>query len=123
MVDANTTELDPKTEFDEEPKDDVEIKEVPEVVVNPAEVAELKGQLAESLKQIEALRSETAVVGKLKELFTGTPEDPKDLQERDSTTCPGVGRYREDKRSSSVHSECAESGCRGKSCGASGNCS
>jgi len=34
--------------------------------------------LSASLKQIEALQSDTAVVGKLKELFTGKPDDPKD---------------------------------------------
>ena len=80
MPDPAVTSLDPNTEFDElpEPKED-EVKEVPpKVDIDPAEVAEMRTQLAASLKQIEALRSETAVVGKLKELFTGKPSDPKD---------------------------------------------
>lgn len=76
--------LDPNTEFADIP-DPAETVEVPEVKVAPVvasataqEVAELRGQLANSLRQIEAMKSETAVVGKLKDLFTGTPEDPKD---------------------------------------------
>jgi len=69
--------LDPNAEFaDKEP---VDVKEVPAAaVVNPAEVAELKSQLAESLKSIEALTSRTQVVDRLQELFSGKPEDPKD---------------------------------------------
>src|SRR5574341_352496 len=74
-------ELDPKAEFADapDPEESVEVKEVPEVVqVSADEVKELKSQLAASMQQIERLTSETAVVGKLKELFTGRPEDPKD---------------------------------------------
>ncbi len=73
--------LDPNTEFADVP-DPVEVPEVKEAPVvagaSVAEVAELRSQLANSLRQIESLKSDTAVVGKLKELFTGTPEDPKD---------------------------------------------
>ena|SRR3990167_2736972 len=70
--------LDPKTEFDEEP-DEVVVKDPPVVAgASVEEVAKLRADFAESLKTIETLRSDTAVVGKLKELFTGTPEDPKD---------------------------------------------
>ena len=75
--------LDPNLEFADapDPKDDLVVtpvvKDAP-IAATAAEVAELRQELAKSLKQVEALSSETAVVGKLKELFTGTPEDPKD---------------------------------------------
>ena len=81
----STPVMDPNAEFsDIEPKETEEVA-VPEVKVAPeaasataAEVAELKSQLGASLKQIAALTSKTAVVDRLQELFTGTPEDPKD---------------------------------------------
>ena len=78
---AEPVVLDPTVEFDDEGKSIVEpvVKE-PSVAAGASseEVAKLRADFAESLKTIEALRSDTAVVGKLKELFAGTPEDPKD---------------------------------------------
>lgn len=74
--------LDPNTEFADLPEavETPVVKEAPVAAAgaSAAEVAQLRSDFANSLKTIEALRSETAVVGKLKELFTGTPEDPKD---------------------------------------------
>jgi len=43
-----------------------------------AEVADLKEKYAESLKAIDGLKGTTATLGKIKEIFTGKSEDPRE---------------------------------------------
>lgn len=70
--------VDATTEFADlpDPIEPVVAKDV--AVATVEDVAKLRSDFASSLKTIEALKSDTAIVGKLKELFTGVPEDPKD---------------------------------------------
>lgn len=83
--------LDPALEFDDEAvkaeaaeaKADIEAAEAAKKAAEPPvatkkEVDDLKADLGEKLKELDALKGQAAIIDKLQELFAGKTEDPKD---------------------------------------------
>ena len=85
MVEEKTVDstLDAQKEFSTEvvEKPAVEVKAAPAAVIDsvkPEEMAALKRDYAERVKELEGLKSKSAVLDKLAEVFAGKSEDPKD---------------------------------------------
>src|SRR3989304_6467983 len=74
--------LDAAEEFEDAPEGIIvsKARETPPVppAVDPAEVADLREKYEGALKDIESLKGTAAVMGRIKELFTGAPESPQD---------------------------------------------
>ena len=77
MLNSNPAEM----EFGEE-QEKPEVKEPEVPVATKAELDSVRSELNTKLQEIDSLKSKTAIVDKLQELFTGKPEDPKDAYVR-----------------------------------------